>query len=113
MKKILLFIFLNLFVANSFTATLNDSINVFYAENPIHDLMKEPLRILDIGNSYTEDATYYIPSIAAAGGAKTGYSLYKAVRGSASYKTWVNAYNDRDKSDYWLVRSYGNTIKII
>ena len=110
MKKILLFIFLNLFVANSFTATLNDSINVFYAENPIHDLMKEPLRILDIGNSYTEDATHYIPSIAAAAGAKTGYSLYKAVRGSASYKTWVNAYNDRDKSGYYLVRSYGDTI---
>ena len=110
MKKILLFFFLNLFLANSFAATSNDSIKVFYAENPIHNLMKDSLRILDIGNSYTEDATYYIPNIAAAVGAKTGYSLYRAVRGGASYKNWVDVYNDSDTGDYWLVRSYGNTI---
>lgn len=79
--------------------------------NPKIQLKKDNLRILDIGNSYTNDATHYLSDIiAAAGIAATGYSHYKAIRGAASFKTWVDCFNDEDTQTYTIGRVSGDVI---
>ena len=65
------------------------------AENAV--LKKAELRVLDIGNSYTIDATSLLPLVAKA--SKSDLSticLYRCVRGSASFKSWVDIYNNND-----------------
>lgn len=96
MKKLLFSFCLLLAFTFSYAASGSDSIFVFDANNPILDLKKNNLRIFDIGNSYTEDATHYLANIIKTSGITTGYSLYKAYRGGASFKNWVDTYNDCD-----------------
>ena len=75
------------------------------------DLKKESLRVLDIGNSYTDDATHYLPNIVRASGIPSDYSLYKITRGASSYKSWVDCYNDRDTKKYALSKLVGKDIE--
>ena len=88
----------------------NDPMAVVPTANPIHNLTKDTLRILDIGNSYTDDATHYLSQIAAAAGAKGGFSLYKTVRGSAGFKSWIDIYNDADTENYKIARVCGDKV---
>lgn len=110
MKKIILLIGILLSATITFATTAGDSIFVLDANNPIHNLRKENLRILDIGNSYTNDATHYLPLIAEAAGVTTGYSLYKAIRSGSSFKHWVDTYNDLDTLDNAVARLAGDTL---
>ena len=68
---------------------------------------KDGLRILDIGNSYTDDATAMLPLLVEKAKVNLrGMSLYKAIRGGASFKSWCDVYNDQDGSVYkvsWVV----------
>lgn len=80
------------------------------AFNPPVNLTKVNIRILDIGNSYTNNATNYLPDIINAAGVVSDYSLYKAIRGSGSFKTWTNCYNDTDGNNYSITKVVGNTI---
>ena len=72
------------------------------AENAV--LKKAELRVLDIGNSYTIDATSLLPLVAKA--SKSDLSticLYRCVRGSASFKSWVDIYNNNDTTSTYSI----------
>lgn len=76
--------------------------------NPSLNLQKEQLKILDIGNSYTEDSTHYLPQIVTASGIDiSNICLYKAIRGGASFKTWYDCYYDKDNVTYGLNKVLG------
>ena len=62
--------------------------------NPPVNFHKADLKVLDIGNSYTQDAQTYLPQIIKASGIDDDFSLYRAFRPSASFKTWVDCWND-------------------
>lgn len=72
--------------------------------NPPLDLQKETLRVLDIGNSYTEDATHYLPLLTKASGIDVSdMCLYKATRGGASFKNWYDIYHDKDTTSSYAI----------
>ena len=110
LKKFLLFFAMLLTLTHSSATQGSDTITVFGGGNPIHKLSKGNLRILDIGNSYTLDATHYIPEIATAVNATECHSLYRAIRGGASFRNWVNTYNDKDTEEYEIEHICGYTI---
>lgn len=80
--------------------------------NPKVDLMKQGLKILDVGNSYTQDTTHYlryiIPDVL-----KTGFSLYKYIRPSGSFKTALDCYNGIDTEGYYIVKEVGEDIATV
>ena len=72
-------------------------------------LKKNELRILDIGNSYTNDATNLLPIIVNASKADLSkLCIYKCYRGGASFKTWVDVFNDKDKATYTVQKVIGD-----
>ena len=76
--------------------------------NPILNLQKEQLRILDIGNSYTVDATHYLPDIVTASEIDVSdICLYTATRGGASFKNWFDIYHDKDTVSYGVSKLFG------
>lgn len=76
------------------------------AENPL--LKKPNLKVLDIGNSYTDDATAMLPLIVKASGADVSdMCLYKAIRGGASFKNWYDIFYDKDLSSYRINKVIG------
>ncbi len=88
--------------------TNEEQLVVQHINNPPVDLHKKTLRVLDIGNSYTEDATHYLASIVQA--AKIDVSdmcLYKAIRGGASFKNWYDIGHDQDAGDYYITKVTG------
>lgn len=68
------------------------------------------MKVLDIGNSYTYDATDLLPQIAKASGANLStMCLYRCYRGGASFKNWVDIYNDSDiETTYSITKVVGN-----
>ena len=67
------------------------------------------LRILDIGNSFTDDAVAYLKRIADS--SKTDLSnicIYKLMRPSASYKRFVDCYNGKDKGKFYYKKVVGD-----
>ena len=59
-------------------------------------LLKPNLKILDIGNSYTDDATAYLPYLIDKLDADVkDVCLYKAVLAGGSYKYWYKVYHDQ------------------
>lgn len=79
--------------------------------NPPVDFHKADLKVFDIGNSYTQDAQTYLPQIVQAAGIDKDFSLYRAYRGSGSYKSWVDCWNDRDTRDYSIDFCTGTQIQ--
>ena len=81
---------------------LNDQLYGGVMFNPsMPDFRKSELKILDLGNSYTLDAQHYLPDlITAAGITEDDFSLYTLYRGSGSFKSLYNCYNDRDARTY-------------
>lgn len=73
----------------------NMSISAF---NPI--LSNVQLRVLDIGNSYTNNATDLLPLIAKASKADLNtMCLYRCYRSGGSFRNWVDIYNDNDNGN--------------
>jgi len=71
-------------------------------------LQKDSLKILDIGNSYTDDATALLPLITSASGSDiSNMCLYKAIRPSGSFKSWYDTYYDRDFNNYYIQKVLG------
>ena len=71
-------------------------------------LDKPTLKVLDIGNSYTKDATNLLPLIAKHSGADlSNICLYRCTRGSGSFKTWYDVYNDNDVTIYSISKVLG------
>lgn len=80
-----------------------------FSERAQQVLMKKQLRILDIGNSYTQDATELLKYIAKASGADlSNICIYAAIRSSASFQSWYNVYNDKDDRKYNVFNVLGN-----
>mgnify|MGYP002858860844 CR=1 FL=1 len=89
-------------------STLDDGIpdDVCYFTNPAYPTDADTLRILAIGNSYTEDATTYLDSLVIhAGIDPQRVCLYQAVTASATFETWVNIYTS--DSSVTLTRRVG------
>lgn len=77
-----------------------------YAQDSL--LTKAHLKVLDIGNSYTDDATALLPLIAEASGSDlSDMCLYKAVRGGGSFKDWFERYYDNDDYPYTVSKVLG------
>lgn len=109
---------------NDITALRNDveslkdnSVSVAKIFNPKVDLKKAQLRVLDIGNSFTNNAlgvykdgeTYYnyiSDFISAAEINVSDMCLYAAIRSSGSFKSWYDCYHDDDTVSY----SIGKTV---
>lgn len=84
--------------------------------NPLVNLKKPTLRVLDIGNSFTNNAVgIYIGGstdnlngfIQASGISVSNMCLYRAVRSSGSFKSWYDCYNDEDTVDYSITKHLG------
>lgn len=72
------------------------------ADNSV--LKKAELRVLDIGNSYSVDATNLLPLIAKASHSDLStMCLYRCSRGGASFKSWVDVYNDNDTTRTYTI----------
>jgi seryl-tRNA synthetase len=78
--------------------------------NPPVNFQKADLKILDIGNSYTQDAQTYLPQIVQAAGIDLNFSLYRAFRPSGSFKSWVDCWNDDDTREYSIDFCTGTAI---
>ena len=76
--------------------------------NPPINLQKEQLRVLDIGNSYTNDSTHYLPQLVSAAGIDvSNMCLYKAIRASGSFRHWYDVYHDKDTVSYSVSKVLG------
>ena len=88
-----------------------DVLKVGKIHNPSLDLNKPEIRVLDIGNSYTIDATHYLSDLISNSDITTNelntIALVKATRGSGSFKNWVDVYNDADTLPYDVARVDG------
>lgn len=69
-----------------------------FEADAVHPILGKPtLKVLDIGNSFTNDATDLLPLIAEASGSDVSkVCLYKAIRSSGSLKNWYDVYSDKD-----------------
>lgn len=69
---------------------------------------KDELRILDIGNSYTEDATSFLSSMVKKANIDTkDICLYKIIYGGSSFSTWVKTYHGLNKTKYTFTKVLG------
>lgn len=75
----------------------------------IDDVLKKPqLKVLDIGNSYTSDATAMLKLLTQANQMDVSdVCLYSANRGSGSFKSWYNLYYDNDNKTYTISKVLG------
>lgn len=79
--------------------TLEDGIgdDVHYFSNAPYPTDADTLRILTIGSSFTEDATYYIDMLARAAGIDAKrLGIYKVVTGFARFNTWTDTWEKAD-----------------
>ncbi|MBR5716268.1 MAG: CotH kinase family protein [Bacteroidales bacterium] len=82
-----------------------------WLEEHIATEVKEPYRILDIGNSYTDNYTAMLKGIAEGSGIDMeGISLYKLTRSSGSFKTWSDCYACLDTMPYRFSRVLGRQV---
>jgi hypothetical protein len=71
-------------------------------------LKKENLKILALGNSYTDDYFYHLKDITTASGSDVSdMCIYKISRSYASFKAWCDMYNDKDIYDYYFTKVLG------
>lgn len=71
-------------------------------------LKRDTLRILDIGNSYTNDGIAYLGHIVEAANINTdNICFYSLTRGSASFKSWYDCYSGLDNQKYHLNKEFG------
>ena len=75
----------------------------------IDDVLKKPqLKVLDIGNSYTTDATVLLKLLTKANQMDVSdVCLYSARRGSGSFRNWYDIYHDNDDHTYSISKVLG------
>ena len=72
-------------------------------------LLNDTLRILDIGNSYTEDYTSLLPAIADnLGGNLKNVCYYNLVRPGGSFQSWYDCFYGRDTEAYYCQKLLGD-----
>ena len=75
-----------------------------------HPVLSKPmLKVLDIGNSFTNDATDLLPLIVKTSGSDvSNICLYKAIRSSGTLKSWYDVYCDKDSAyTYRIEKVFG------
>lgn len=79
--------------------------------SPLLSELKQ-IKVLDIGNSYSSNYTDYLPEIFTQIHESDSklVSLYVAERGGASFKSWVDIYNDNG-STYSIKKVLGSTLE--
>lgn len=66
------------------------------------------IKILDIGNSFSEDSNCYIDSIVKATGVDdSGFCLYQLMKPGSSFHDWVKTYNGRSSKGYSFYKVTG------
>ena len=81
----------------------------YYIENlPKVNLKKDSLKVLHIGNSFTENSTAYLSSMVQRAGINASdMCLYRCVRGGGSFTSFVNCWKDKDASGYYISKVVG------
>ena len=104
------FVFLFSILISCTSTHLSPDVTQCPIEGTILEILTKPnLKVLDIGNSYTDDATELLPIIVNNSGAKLkDMVLCKLVRGSASFQDWCNVHNDCDTKDYFFRKVIGD-----
>ncbi len=77
---------------------------------PKMDFHKSSFKILDIGNSYSNQGVTYLNDLLSAAGITTGFSFYRMVRSSSGFNNWYNVYKGTDTSTYRVNRVAGDVI---
>lgn len=116
---------------NEITALRNDienlqdnAVSVAKIFNPKVDLKKTQLRVLDIGNSFTNNAlgvykdgsnyyNYITNFISAANINVSDMCLYAAIRSGGSFKNWYDCYHDDDTVSYSIGKIAGGITQSI
>ena len=81
------------------------------SDSLISFLRKPGLKVLDIGNSYTNDALELLPQVVQNCGVNVNdMSLYKIIRGGASFKNWCDVYQDKDSNSYTFRHVTGSVL---
>ena len=71
-------------------------------------LKGETLRVLDIGNSFTQDATAMLPDLVKGSGSDVSrMCLYSLMRGGSSWRTWANCWKGEDNASYAYIKVFG------
>lgn len=110
--KCLLALFLLFFMITSCSQT--DDVIVYPHEvgllRPSDSILLKPnLKVLDIGNSYTNDATAYLPDLVKKLGVDdNNFCLFSATFGGASFKKWYQVYQDISTATYQIKKVVGD-----
>lgn len=81
--------------------------SVVYAQGSY--LCNDSLRILNIGNSFTNNSTVYLKNMVECAGINTdSICIYKYTRGVASFHTVHDCWNDNDEATYAVEKVLGN-----
>ncbi|MBO4918316.1 MAG: DUF4886 domain-containing protein [Bacteroidales bacterium] len=113
LKKIFSIYFIDILISILFfSSCTKNSITIDEWEwvNPevIRTLRKDNLKVLDIGNSYSDGAASLLPTIVKNTGADVSdICLYQLVRGGGSFKNWYDIYNNSDSHSYFFHRVLG------
>lgn len=75
---------------------------------PKVNLTKDSLKVLHIGNSFTENSTCYLSKMVKAAGIDAkNMCLYTCIRGGGSFSSFINCWNDNDKIGYAISKVVG------
>ena len=99
-----------MFVCLVFAITIKaQNESTYYMENlPKVNLKKDSLKVLHIGNSFTENSTAYLSNMVQRAGINTSdMCLYKCNRGGGSFSTFIDCWNDNDVKGYSVSKILG------
>jgi hypothetical protein len=100
-----------LFALFTLSVTVNaqgESASTYIENLPKVDLTKDSLKVLHIGNSFTENSTAYLSNMVQRAGVNTrDMCLYKCNRGGGSFSTFIDCWNDNDVKGYNVSKILG------
>ena len=104
-KFILLLVF---FCINIHVNAQSEWASTFIENFPKVNLTKDSLKVLHIGNSFTENSTCYLSKMVKAAGIDTkNMCLYTCIRSAGSFSTFIKCWNDNDKIGYAISKVIG------
>ena len=75
---------------------------------------KTPIRILDIGNSFSADANCYLDGMVSATGVDaSNVALYQLYKSGSSFNYWVENYRGKKTDNYTYYKTYINNPTVI
>lgn len=90
------------------SVTIKAQTNIDISTNTLNVFTKDSLKILHIGNSFTENSTCYLSKMVKAAGIDTkNMCLYTCIRSAGSFSTFIKCWNDNDKIGYLISKVIG------